>query len=89
MINDLLSRLPNPVRAALATAFFTFIATAGGALLGLLGELDGWLNTGAEPQWSTYGKIVGSAAIAAGAGLVNFVVRWIQTKKDPTAGPKY
>jgi hypothetical protein len=89
MIRDFYNRLSNPLRAAIATAVFTFSATAFTALIGLLGEIQQWVDGGGEPNWDTLAKVVVSAAVAAFSGLLNFGVRWFQQRSNPTAGPHY
>lgn len=89
---DFYRRLSDPTKAALATAVFTFLSTAGLTILNLLGKIQEWLN-GGDPitieDVSVAGKVVLSAVVAAGAGLVNYAVRAWQRHKDPTAGPRY
>lgn len=85
--------MSNSFKAALWTALFTFIATAGTALVGLLGAVTEWINgndASVVDDWSTFGKIIGSAFIAAVSGLVNWAVRAAQTKGVlPGNGPTY
>lgn len=89
MIKNWYNRLSNPARAALATTFFTFMATVGIQLLGLLNEISGWVDGGNQPNWDTAVKVVISAAIAGATGLLNFVVRYFQAKSDPSSVPQY
>lgn len=84
--------MTNSFKAALWTAIFTFIATAGTALVGLLGSVTEWIN-GGDPiaaDVSNFGKVVASAFVAGVAGLVNWAVRAAQAKGVlPGSGPSY
>lgn len=62
--------MPSWLKAALITTAQTFLASAFITLTGLLGEIQDWINDGAEPDWSSTAKLLGSAAIAAASGLV-------------------
>jgi hypothetical protein len=81
--------LSNAAKAALYTTLFTFLGTVGLLVLDVLKQLDEWTNTGTPPDWDASGKALVSAVIAAAAGVVNYVVRYIQAKKDPAAVPQY
>lgn len=84
----------NELKAALWTAAFTFVATVASAATGLLAAVENVVN-GSDPtitdDLATFGKIVLSAAIAAGAFLVNFAYRWAQARgvNLPGATPTY
>lgn len=80
-------------KAALWTALFTFIGTAGLALIGFLDAVENWIN-GDDPtltdDLSTLVRILLSAVVAAGSGLVNWAVRYAQARNVlPGAGPTY
>ena len=79
----------NELKAAAWTAAFTFAATVAAALTGLLAAVENVVN-GTDPtitdDLATFGKVVLSAAIAAGAFLVNFAYRWAQAKGAPLPG---
>lgn len=81
--------LSNSAKAALYTVLFSFLSTLGLTLLDTLQKVDEWVQTGVAPDWNAQGKVIISAVVAAAAGVVNYVVRFVQTKNDPTAGPKY
>lgn len=89
MFKSWYNSLSNATRAALATFVFTFVATVGIQLMGLLQEVSEWVDGGEQPDWRLYVKVVVSAFIAGASGLVNYVVRYFQQKADPTAGPHY
>ena len=80
-------------KAALWTALFTFIGTAGLALIGFLGSVSDWLdgsNADLSDDLSNLGKIVLSAVVAAGSGIINWLVRYAQARNVlPGSGPQY
>ena len=84
----------NELKAALWTAAFTFVATVASAATGLLAAVENVVN-GSDPtitdDLATFGKVVLSAAVAAGAFVVNFVYRWAQARgvNLPGAAPTY
>ena len=84
----------NELKAALWTAAFTFVATVASAATGLLAAVENVVN-GSDPtitdDLATFGKVVLSAAVAAGAFVVNFVYRWAQARgvNLPGATPTY
>lgn len=84
----------NELKAALWTAAFTFVATVASAATGLLAAVENVVN-GSDPtitdDLATFGKVVLSAAVAAGAFLVNFAYRWAQARgvNLPGATPTY
>lgn len=85
--------ISNEAKAALWTALFTFLATASIGLLGFLGAVEDWLN-GNDPDLlddlALLGRLVGSAVIAAASGLLNYVVRRLQTAGAlPGSAPVY
>jgi hypothetical protein len=80
-------------KSALWTALFTFIFTVSTALLGLLAAITEWIN-GNDPTLvddiSNFGKIALAAIVAAGSGLVNWLVRSLQARGAlPGNGPTY
>lgn len=82
--------LSNPVRAALNTAWQSFVATFGLALLGLISRISEWADGGADfPTLEPVAKGFVSAAVAAVAFLVTYVVRTVQAKSDPLKVPQY
>lgn len=84
--------MSNSLKAALWTAFFTFLGTTLAALLGLLSAVEGWVN-GSDPtlqdDLSLFVTIVLSAAIAAASGLVNWAIRAVQVKTGKGNPPVY
>ena len=89
MLSNLLDNLPDSLRAAIMTTIFTFVGTVGAATLGLLSEVDGWINDGVQPDWSAFGSVVLSAAVAVAAGIVNWVVREVQARTGRGQPPHY
>lgn len=87
--------LSNPAKAALNTSWQTFIAVFGLALLGWIADVAEWAgSTGSEfPSISPLGKAAVSAACAAAAGLLTWIVREVQARraasKGELAGPQY
>lgn len=68
---------------------FTLIGTFLLQLLGLLADIQEWVNGGDAPSYDTVGKAIVSAVIAAAVGLVNWVVRYIQEQRNPASVPQY
>lgn len=83
--------MSNELRAALTTAVVTFLTLFTAAAVGFVGQLQEWASTGGEfPDISVLGRAAVSAALAAAAGLVNFVYRWLQAQEVlPGRGPTY
>lgn len=85
--------LADSFKAALWTALFTFVGTAGTALIGLLDAVGRFVQGDdytLVDDWSVFSKIIVSAAIAGVSGLVNWVVRAAQSKGVlPGRGPSY
>lgn len=82
--------LSNATKAALNTAWQSFVATALLSVLGLVSELQKWLEDGgAVPDVSIATRGIVSAAVAAVAGLITYAVRAVQASSNPAAGPKY
>lgn len=81
--------LSNAAKAALYTILFSFLSTLGLTLLDTLEKVDEWVQTGVAPDWNAQGKVIISAVVAAAAGVVNYVVRYVQARKDPAAVPQY
>lgn len=70
--------MPSWLKAALITAAQAFFASAFVTLTGLLGQVQEWLDNGAEPDWSSAAKLLGSALVAAVAGLLTAVHRGLK-----------
>lgn len=84
--------LPNPLKAALWTALFSFISLFGLSALGWLAHLYTWANSGGTeqlPDITVLAYAAGSASISAVIGLVNFVVRWAQERAGVGTVPTY
>lgn len=90
-IGEWYSARSNAFKAAINTAWQSFIATFGIALLGFLGDVAKWSDGSIEtfPAVTPLGKAVVAAAVAAASFLLTFGVRSAQAAKDPSAGPKY
>jgi hypothetical protein len=80
-------------KAALWTALFTFIGTAGLALIGFLDAVADWIdgsNTDLSDDLSNLGKVLLAAVVAAGSAIINWLVRWAQSRDIlPGSGPHY
>lgn len=81
-------------RAACWTALFTFVALFGLSLLGWLNDVWEWAQDKEHivlfPDPAVLLKAAVSATVAAITGLINFVVRWAQSRSLlPGAGPTY
>lgn len=81
-------------RAALATAFFSFVTLFGLAALSWLQDVWAWANGGGAalfPDPSVLYKAAVAAVVSALIGLVNFAVRWAQSKTGVAAStvPRY
>lgn len=82
--------MPNPVRAALFTALFTFLTL-------FLGTATGWLTTAAEavqngtefPSLTILASAAVSALFSALAGLANWGVRYSQERAGKGKPPVY
>lgn len=75
--------MTDELKAAGWTFLFSFIALFGVSAVGFLQEVIEWASSsGAEPLpgLSTVGYAAVSAVAAAAIGLVNFVVRYAQSK---------
>lgn len=84
--------MPNSLRAALATALFTFFAAFGAGLLGWLAAVAEWAATSGTadfPDLSVLGYLAVSAFVAAAAGLTNWVVRYAQERTGAGVTPTY
>lgn len=85
--------MSNSFKAALWTALFAFVATAGLALTTLLGAVSEYVagnDTALADGWSVFAKVIMSAFIAGVSGLVNWVVRAAQARGVlPGNGPTY
>jgi hypothetical protein len=81
----------NAFKAAINTAWQSFIATFGIALLGFLGDVAKWSDGSLDtfPAISPLGKAVVAAAVAAASFILTFTIRGAQAAKNPDAGPKY
>lgn len=80
-------------KSALWTSLFTFTFVVATALLGLLAAVSEWINgndTTLADDISNFGKIALSAVVAAGSGMVNWLVRSLQARGAlPGNGPTY
>lgn len=68
----------------LRTALFTFLATFVPSLLGFLGKVMEWAESGGTtpvPTLSTLGYATVAAAIGALSGLVSFLWNWAENSK--------
>lgn len=83
------SKLSNAAKAAINTAWQSFAGAALLAVLGLFNSVQDWVNGGNIPDVSIAARGVASAAIAALAGLITYVVRAVQASKDESKGPQY
>lgn len=86
--------MTDQLKAALWTALFTFIGLFGTSVLGFVQAVIEWANAGGGPEVFPDATVLGKAAVsAAGAavvGLINFVVRFAQSKQLlPGQGPTY
>lgn len=84
--------IPDEIRAGLATALFTFAFTASLAVAGWANDVAEWASsdgTTAFPSGSALAKVVAAAALSAGAGLLNVVGRWAQSKLGFGKVPTY
>ena len=75
-------------RAALATAFFSFVTLFGLAALSWLQDVWTWASGGTAalfPDPSVLYKAAVAATVSALIGLVNFAVRWAQSKTGVAA----
>ena len=85
----------NAWKAASATAVFTFVATALGALMTVFSSVQDWIGSGDTEllldQIKVAAKITLSASVALLAGLLNWIVRLVQSKTSivPGDGPTY
>lgn len=87
-------KIPAPLKAALYTALWTFIALFGASVIGFAADVIDWANGagggGNFPKLGTLGYAAVSAIASAGSGLVTFVVRFAQSKGlIPGSGPVY
>lgn len=83
--------MSNELKAAVSTAFFTFLGLFGMAVLGFIQQVIDWANAGGVtvfPDVSVLGKAAVSAGLAAAVGLVNFAWRWLQSKGVPLPGAR-
>lgn len=85
----MLDRLPNPIRAGVATAFFV-------AVPGFLLSLIGWLEELAEwaagdviefPDLSALRKAAVALVLAVVLGGINAAVRWVQERAQGSTNP--
>lgn len=75
--------LTDPLKAALSTALWTFIALFSITTLGWLSSVAEWASKSGHTQFpglSVLGYGVVSAIVAAASGLVAFIVRFAQSK---------
>lgn len=82
-----------PVKAALWTALFTFVAVFGISLMGWIVDVGAWASdkeAGQFPAVTPLAKALVAALAAGATGLVNFVIRFAQSKGAlPGEGPVY
>jgi hypothetical protein len=91
-LRDQYAKLSDPLKAALATALFTFVTLFGASLAGFVQTVVDWASTGGDfPDPSVLGQAFISALTAAGVGLLNFVIRWLQANTNliKGSGPSY
>lgn len=91
-ISDWLKSKSNAFRAAVNTAWQTFLGVFMIALLGFLGDVVGWLNSngaGGFPDVTPLGKAAIAGAAAAASFLVTWVIRTVQQARNPLSGPQY
>jgi len=85
-------KLSNELKAALWTTLFVFIAVFSTALLGFVTDVAQWAGTddATFPSVTPLGKAAVAAFAAAASGLLNYIIRWAQSKGVlPGAGPSY
>jgi len=85
-------KLSNELKAALWTTLFVFIAVFSAALLGFVTDVAQWAGTddATFPSVTPLGKAAVAALAAAASGLLNYIIRWAQSKGVlPGAGPSY
>jgi hypothetical protein len=83
--------MPNELRAALRTAFFTFLGLFLASIAGWVQDVTEWVSTGGTdvfPDVTIVGKAAVSAAGAALAGLVNYAWLWLQAQGIPLPGQR-
>lgn len=85
--------LTNQVKSALWTSLFAFIVLFGLSALKFLADIATWAGSNGHnpfPNVSVLGYAFISAIVAVSIGLVNFVVRFAQSKGFlPGTGPIY
>jgi hypothetical protein len=81
----------NALRAALNTAWQTFIGVFGVALLGFISDVAKWADGDVErfPAVSPLGKAAVAALAAAGSFAVTWIIRGFQQYRNPETGPQY
>lgn len=85
-------RIPDWLRASLFTAGFTFIGSFGITLAGWFGDVADWASNGGAdtfPDPSVLGTSALAGIAAAGAFVVNAVVRYAQEKLKVGRTPTY
>jgi len=85
-------KLSNELKAALWTTLFVFVAVFSAALLGFITDVAQWAGTddAVFPSVTPLGKAAVAALAAAASGLLNYIIRWAQSKGVlPGAGPSY
>lgn len=81
----------NALRAALNTAWQTFVGVFAIALLGYISAIASWADSeaGEFPSASPLAKAAVAALAAASSFLVTWTVRGYQQSKNPATGPHY
>lgn len=74
--------MPSWLKAALITSVQTFVASVLVTLLGLLAAVQEWIGGGDAPDWSNAAKVVGSALVAAAAGVITAVQRYFKPPEE-------
>lgn len=88
--SNLVNKLPNWLQAAWNTALATFFGVFGAASIGWLGDLANAVEDGGDiPSVAVVTSAAVAGASAAAAGLINAVVRFLQTHFGTGSVPSY
>lgn len=82
----------NAIKAGLWTALFSFIGLFSLSLIGWLQDIASWASSSGSdqfPEFTTLGYAAASAATAAVIGLLNTVVRAVQSMTHIGTTPSY